>query len=78
MDLKTYIASERGAAKKLADALGISPSYLSQLSGGSSPISPERAVEIERKTAGVVSRRDMFPGNWELIWPELVGQSAAA
>lgn len=71
MDLKTYIASERGAAKKLAETLGISPSYLSQLIKGSSPISPERAVEFERATAGAVTRRDLFPGNWERIWPEL-------
>ena len=71
MDLKTYIASERGAAKKLAETLGISPSYLSQLSSGTAPVSPERAVDIERATSGTVTRRDLFPGNWERIWPEL-------
>lgn len=77
MDLKTYIASERGAAKKLAEALKISPSYLSQLRSGSSPISPERAVEIEQATSGVVTRRDLFPDTWERIWPELRASAAA-
>lgn len=71
MDLKSYIASERGAAKKLADALKISPSYLSQLISGASNISPERAVEIEKATSCAVTRRDLFPENWERIWPEL-------
>jgi len=71
VDLKTYIASERGTAKKLAEALGISPSYLSQLCSGNAPISPERGVEIENATGGSVTRRDLFPNNWERIWPEL-------
>jgi len=71
VDLKSYIASERGRAKKLADALGISSSYLSQLASGASPISPERAVEIEAATAREVTRPEMFPDNWARIWPEL-------
>lgn len=73
MDLKTYITtSERGTAAKLATALGISPSYLSQLASGQSPISPERCVLIERHTGGLVTRRDLCPDNYLAIWPELV------
>jgi DNA-binding transcriptional regulator YdaS (Cro superfamily) len=71
VDLKSYIASERGRAKKLADTLGISSSYLSQLASGASPISPERAVEIEAATEREVTRPEMFPDNWARIWPEL-------
>ena len=78
MDLRTYFVSERGAAKKLAEALGISPSYLSQMSSGITPVSPERAVLIEKSTGGAVTRRDLFPDSWERIWPELKEQSAAA
>ena len=72
MELKAYLAmAPRGTASKLAASLGISPSYLSQLSGGSSPISPGRCVAIERETRGAVTRKDMRPEDWDLIWPEL-------
>lgn len=72
MDLKTYISTgERGTAAKLAAALKVSPSYLSQMSAGSSPISPERCVAIERATGGKVTRKDLRPTDWQLIWPEL-------
>ncbi|WP_438396424.1 transcriptional regulator [Caballeronia sp. DA-9] len=72
MDLKTYIATApRGTASKLATALGISPSYLSQLASGLSSISPERCVAIERETFRAVTRKDMRPSDWRLIWPEL-------
>jgi DNA-binding transcriptional regulator YdaS (Cro superfamily) len=72
MDLKTYITTgERGTAAKLAAALHVSPSYLSQMSSGSSPISPERCVAIERATGGAVTRKELRPNDWHLIWPEL-------
>lgn len=78
MDLNTYIStSPRGTASKLAAALGISPSYLSQMSSGTSPISPERSVAIERETAGAVPRKETHPNDWWLIWPELDGSEAA-
>ena len=73
MKLKTYIdKSERGTAKRLADALEVSPSFLSQMASGYAPISPARAVKIEQETGGLVSRKEMYPNDWHLIWPELV------
>jgi DNA-binding transcriptional regulator YdaS (Cro superfamily) len=73
MDLKTYITdSERGTAKQLADSLGVSRSFLSQMAAGSAPISPARAVQIEKETSGKVTRKEMYPDDWHLIWPELV------
>jgi len=78
MDLKTYIStSARGTASKLAAALQISPSYLSQMASGDSPISPERCVAIERETANAVTRKELKPNDWWLIWPELDGSEAA-
>lgn len=70
MDLKTYIASERGRATSLAATIGVSPSYLSQMANGQCAISPERCVEIEHATEGAVTRRDLRD-NWQSIWPEL-------
>lgn len=72
MKLKEYLDSlERGGAARLAERLGISSSYLSQLAHGLSPISPARCVEIERATDGNVTRKDLRPSDWHLIWPEL-------
>ncbi|WP_210452558.1 transcriptional regulator [Pantoea ananatis] len=72
MDLKNYIdALERGEAKKLATALGVSSSFLSQMASGRSPISPARCVEIEQATNKAVTRKEMRPDDWERIWPEL-------
>jgi DNA-binding transcriptional regulator YdaS (Cro superfamily) len=71
VNLKSYFESQRGAAKKLAEDIGVSPSYLSQMSSGLTPISPERAVSIEKATGAAVTRRDLFPDTWERIWPEL-------
>ncbi|WP_072208287.1 transcriptional regulator [Pantoea ananatis] len=72
MDLKNYIdALERGEAKKLATALGVSSSFLSQMASGRSTISPARCVEIEQATNKAVTRRELRPDDWERIWPEL-------
>lgn len=72
MDLKKYIDSlERGEAKKLASALKVSSSYLSQMASGRCSISPLRCVEIEKATKGKVSRKDLRPKDYLKIWPEL-------
>lgn len=73
MDLKSYLSSlERGESSRLAERLGISISFLSQLSSGKSPISASRCIEIEKETKGLVSRKDMRPNDWAQIWPELI------
>lgn len=71
MNLKQYIQSGRGLAASLAERLGVSQSYLSQMTGGIAPISPERCVAIEQATDGAVMRWDLRPDDWHLIWPEL-------
>lgn len=71
MNLKNYIQSERGAASRLAVDLGVSASYLSQLASGASPVSPERCTAIERITGGQVTRQDLRPDDYWLIWPDL-------
>jgi DNA-binding transcriptional regulator YdaS (Cro superfamily) len=69
VDLRTFITSERGNASRLAASIGVSLSYLSQMSTGT--ISPKRCVQIEEATGGSVTRQDLRPGDWEAIWPEL-------
>jgi DNA-binding transcriptional regulator YdaS (Cro superfamily) len=76
MKLLDYIKSERGNAKLLSDKLKVSPSFLSQLASGKSPISPERCVLIEQHTDGKVRRQDLRD-DWMAIWPELKDRVAA-
>lgn len=71
MDLKTYIAGDRGRASRLAGALNVSRSYLSQMASGTAPISPERCVAIWEQTEGMVTRQELRPDDWHKIWPEL-------
>lgn len=72
MELKHYIEIQgRGGAKAFAVKLGISSSFLSQLISGRAPISPIRCVEIEHKSQGMVTRKDLRPFDWKKIWPEL-------
>lgn len=74
MTLKEFIKSlKTGEAKKFAANLGVSPSFLSQMASGSSPVSPVRALMIEAETAGHVTRRELRPNDWDLIWPEYTG-----
>jgi DNA-binding transcriptional regulator YdaS (Cro superfamily) len=71
MDLKAYISGDRGRASRLARALNVSPSYLSQMASGTAPISPERCVAIWEQTEGLVTRQELRPDDWHRIWPEL-------
>lgn len=71
MDLKTFIQNKRGRASEMAAALGISRSYLSQMASRSAPIPPKLAVAIETQSEQVVTRKDLFPDDWQQIWPEL-------
>ncbi|GHA66014.1 hypothetical protein GCM10009007_03070 [Formosimonas limnophila] len=75
MNLKQYIQNlPKGGAGALANEIGISPSYLSQMASGVTNISPENAVKIETATKGKVSRCELLPDKWEAIWPELSQQ----
>ncbi|HHQ6553258.1 TPA: transcriptional regulator [Serratia fonticola] len=71
MKLKDYTSKKgRGSAKKLAEKLGISTSYLSQMAAGTASISPERSIAIETATGGEVTRIDLRPEDWMRIWPD--------
>lgn len=71
MNLDTYLSTIETAVS-LASKLGVSPGFISQLRSGFRPISPQQCVAIERATGGTLTRRDLRPDDWWLIWPELV------
>ena len=62
MTLQQYFSDKkRGAKDALAKKLNISRTWMSQLISGREVCSAELAVEIERLTAGAVTRKELRP-----------------
>lgn len=71
--LEAFINSQpRGYAAQLAQRMDISKSMLSQLKSGKSPISPWRALALERGTDGAFTRNLGRPDDWREHWPEFI------
>lgn len=80
MDLKTYLNSPGSLTvselRSRMAALGYPIKDVAQLRqwqhaySGRRP-SPENCAGIEAATGGKVTRRDLRPDDWFLIWPEL-------
>lgn len=62
---------------RLSQAIGVPASLISGWSSGTRPIPAERCPVIEAATRGAVTRRDLRPDDWHLIWPELIGTEGA-
>lgn len=75
MTLEEYIRATHGNGAKLARALGVSASRVSQMASDSSRIEPSRCLQIERATDGAVKRQDLRV-DWSDIWPELAYPAA--
>lgn len=72
MKLTIYLHQQkRGAVKALANQIGANSSDISFWSSGARPVPVRSAVAIEKATNGAVTRRDLRPQDWHLIWPEL-------
>ena len=72
MDLQTYLnQAERGAAAAIARSVGVHPVMVSQWAAKTKAVSAERCVAIERATNGAVTRADLRPDDYWLIWPDL-------
>jgi DNA-binding transcriptional regulator YdaS (Cro superfamily) len=50
---------------------GTSRAYLRLIAYGHKTASAEIASRTERSTAGLVTRKDLRPNDWQQIWPEL-------
>jgi DNA-binding transcriptional regulator YdaS (Cro superfamily) len=61
-----------GSQRALSDALNVTPATVNQWVSGARPIPVERCPAIEMATEGEVTRRDLRPTDWWMIWPELV------
>ena len=72
------IASDKlGSQAELARRLGVTPPMVQQWKNGTRPVPPQYCPAIERATAGAVTRRDLRPDDWHLIWPDLVDSDGA-
>ncbi len=77
MKLSDYLAAH-STQIKLAKILGISQVLISQWSTGLRATPIERCYPIEQATQGKVTRKDLRPDDWHLIWPELTKKKVAA
>lgn len=60
-----------GSQTALAAVLGVSKGAVSQWKDEDRRVPAAHCVSIERATKGTVTRRDLRPDDWHLIWPEL-------
>ena len=66
-----------GGVSKLASALGVGQSAVSTWRARGTTLNAAHCLAIARATAGAVTRRDLRPGDWHLIWPDLIGTDGA-
>lgn len=69
MNLKTY--TERHSQVALAKLIGEAPSFVNQWVKGKRPVPAMSCVAIEKATSGEVTRAELRPNDYHLIWPEL-------
>lgn len=73
MDLKTYLSGlsvyERA---EFSGRCKTSSAHLRNIGYGQRTCGEMLAVLIENESGGAVTRRDLRPNDWWLIWPELV------
>ena len=72
MDLKTYLSNERGRQAALAKSLNVHAPDVSCWADGKRSIPFKYGAPIELATGGLVTRKEMFPDDWERLWPELI------
>ncbi|HML81066.1 MAG TPA: YdaS family helix-turn-helix protein [Thiomonas arsenitoxydans] len=62
---------------ELARSVGSTVGHLTNVAYRYRPCAPTLCVKIEAETEAAVKRWDLRPGDWHLIWPELVGTEGA-
>ena len=72
MNISEYIKqSGRGSMSRLAKSIDAHLPDISDWASGKRPIPVYRCVAIEAATGGKVTRKDLRPDDYWLIWPEL-------
>ena len=69
---KAHPLDKPGVRAAIFEAIGVSPQAISNWKQREVPI--EHCAAIEKASSGAVTRQELRPTDWHLIWPELVGQ----
>ncbi|BBE09645.1 Uncharacterized protein MCB1EB_1484 [Mycoavidus cysteinexigens] len=73
--LRTYINSLSTAKQiEFATACNTTMGYIRKAISIQQKMGAELCASIERATNGKITRRDLRPDDWMLIWPELTNQ----
>jgi DNA-binding transcriptional regulator YdaS (Cro superfamily) len=75
VNLNEYLGAEDAVSTtELARSIGVDPAQVRQWRYGYVGRKPEpkSCVAIEQATNGQVTRQDLRPDDWHLIWPELI------
>ena len=78
MNLAQYLMQERGRQAALAKAIGAHAPDVSRWADGTRPVPVVHGAAIEAATGGLVTRQELFPDDWQRIWPELAVQHPPA
>ena len=65
-----------GSQSALAGRLEVRPPTVNQWANGVRPVPPKYCLAIERATSGAVTRIDLRPDDYWLIWPDLPAPAA--
>lgn len=68
--------TDEPTASSLLEAQGTTLAYVRQVAYGNKNPTGEKCSAIERATG--VSRRDLRPHDWSLVWPELAERHSLA
>lgn len=69
----TAIIKLLGGCTKVANMVGVSVAAVSMWQNDKIPQDKLMflAAELERQSHGLITRKQLFPDTWHLIWPEL-------
>jgi DNA-binding transcriptional regulator YdaS (Cro superfamily) len=77
MKLKQYLLTVE-TVSGLSKRMNVPSVSLSNWANGKRPIPIKWMPVIEKETNGEVSRKDLRPDDWHLIWPELAQSDKCA
>ena len=74
MDIQTFLKSLKTKDRRheFSSRCGTTLGHLQNVSYGLRPCSPQLAVAIEQQSDSRVTRKELLPDTWHLIWPELI------
>jgi len=78
MELKKYLF-EMPPQERLAfaESVGTTARHLTNVAYGSRKLDEKVCVAIEQCTRKIVTRQELRPDDWHLIWPELAEKAPA-